>query len=507
MTVPLLPEASAAIHAAVYAARSGGLSKEPASSKTKERKEGRNGNFVCSPLSILLVFAVAMRGARGRTFEEMERLLPVQGVPALLRLTTYGSSGSLRAKEQQAGEPEVESEEGMRDLGTELDLVSRMYVDGRLASNSYFKSFRDELWQECTSGEAQMQQLPVQLIDCNKAGESAQEINAFVSEATRGHITKLVSADQITPATRLLLLSAAFFKGPWWKPFPKHGTTKCPFYALHFEDDQAAPQATGSKESQEERVKDSSDQLGAFAKEPEPRLTEQNVDMMHVLLESQSEFYFRVDDTVTAVGLPYRDSNYVMYVVQPNNPRHLGKLMRFKGEKSSTESFPTLDDVVRSMRESREEAEEVEAYVSLPRFALKGVDNHLDLIPLFVRLLKIKAPFDRELADFSGISGDQSLLMSAFIHQAEIEVDEEGTVASAATVAAIALKMAFRHKKRVEILINKPFAFQIRYHPPDETAAQEWESATQGTPVRETPVLGDYVLFTGCITDVLAAQQ
>ena len=45
-------------------------------------------------------------------------------------------------------------------------------------------------------------------------------------------------------------------------------------------------------------------------------------------------------------------------------------------------------------------------------------------------------------ADFSGITTKERLLIVAVVHQADIDVDEEGTEASAATAVMMARRLA-----------------------------------------------------------------
>jgi len=78
-------------------------------------------------------------------------------------------------------------------------------------------------------------------------------------------------------------------------------------------------------------------------------------------------------------------------------------------------------------------------------------------------LSELGAPlaFDKAKADFSGINDkEKDLYISKVIHQAVIEVNEEGTVAAAATASVIAVRMAVIERP-IEFKCDRPFLFTI----------------------------------------------
>jgi serpin B len=68
--------------------------------------------------------------------------------------------------------------------------------------------------------------------------------------------------------------------------------------------------------------------------------------------------------------------------------------------------------------------------------------------------------FDDELADFSGMTTQEKLFITAVLHEAYIAVDESGTEAAAAT-AVVAGVTAGRVTTPVTMVVDRPFLFVI----------------------------------------------
>ena len=69
--------------------------------------------------------------------------------------------------------------------------------------------------------------------------------------------------------------------------------------------------------------------------------------------------------------------------------------------------------------------------------------------------------FDGTLADFSGMNGKKELFINEVIHQAVVDVDEEGTEAAAATAVVMGVLSA-PSKRPIVVKIDRPFVFLIR---------------------------------------------
>jgi serpin B len=72
----------------------------------------------------------------------------------------------------------------------------------------------------------------------------------------------------------------------------------------------------------------------------------------------------------------------------------------------------------------------------------------------------MSAAFDRNAADFSGMTGKKDLFISKVIHKAFVAVDEEGTEAAAAT--AVVMETAGAAIENLVLVVDRPFIFIIR---------------------------------------------
>jgi serpin B len=224
-------------------------------------------------------------------------------------------------------------------------------------------------------------------------------INQWVKEKTGGKIEELIQPGSLNPATRLVLTNAIYFKGRWKTCFDKKKTEQAPFHLLNGETAE--------------------------------------VSMMRI----KGDYPYMEGDGFQALELPYEEDALSMVVFLPSAGPALGDL-----EKNCTpENLAAWCGGLRTM----------EVEVHLPRFK---ITHDLDLAAM-LESMGMKDAFSANLADFSGMTGDQSLFLSNVIHKAFVEVNEEGTEAAAATGAVMSLTMV---KEKKVFLADHPFLFFIR---------------------------------------------
>ena len=148
--------------------------------------------------------------------------------------------------------------------------------------------------------------------------------------------------------------------------------------------------------------------------------------------------YLRADG-YQAVLLPYQGSRLAMAIVLPDGP--LPALApRLAGGLGPLLAGATRQSVA----------------LSLPKFRQRA---GFGLIPV-LRQLGVEDAFTGA-ADFSGITPQERLFISAVVHQAYIDVDEQGTEAAAATAIGMRPMALRREPDPIRMVVDRPFLFAI----------------------------------------------
>ena len=249
-----------------------------------------------------------------------------------------------------------------------------------------------------------------QLNFARKAESCRKEINKWVEGKTNKKIKDLLPGGSVTAMTRFVLTNAIYFKGAWKYQFDKKDTTQMGFSVIG-----------GKRGVVIKRVP-------MMYQRAKVRVSGFNPASQHQLLE-----------------LPYEGDELSMVIVVP--PTH-NVFRTLEGAMSAAK----LDEFVAELRKYPSRA--VDVY--LPKFKLStSIDMQDKLERLGIRDL-----FDQSKADLSGITGYRGLSVGKAVHKAFINVDEEGTEASAATGIVINFRAS-----PDQFIVNRPFIYMIRHNP------------------------------------------
>ncbi|XP_064561454.1 leukocyte elastase inhibitor-like isoform X1 [Zonotrichia leucophrys gambelii] len=241
---------------------------------------------------------------------------------------------------------------------------------------------------------------------CDKA---RKEINQWVEEKTEGKIPDLLAEGSVDSMTKLVLVNAIYFKANWAEKFQEADTTDAPF-----------------RLNKNER---------------------RTVKMMYQ--KNKFNFGYVPEEKIRVLELPYDGRELSMIILLPDDTEEDSTGLQ-KMEKQLT--LEKLQEWTRP-----EHLYSADVHVRLPKFKLEeSYDLKSDLAAM--GLLDV---FDSGKADLSGMSGARDLFLSAVVHKAFVEVNEEGTEAAAATAGIAMLCMAIEE----DFNADHPFLFFIRHNP------------------------------------------
>ena len=245
-------------------------------------------------------------------------------------------------------------------------------------------------------------------VDFKSAPDSVRAtINEWVEKQTNDKIQNLLGPGTVTPLTRLILTNAIYFKAAWANQFNKNATEDKDFH-----------------------------------------LSEAKTVQVPTMYNGGSYYYVK-GPSFQALLMPYEKDEISMLILLPDDVGGLPAL-------EHSLSAGNLEKWMTSL------SYEHEVIVSLPRFK---ITQQFELSST-LKSLGMKTAFDPNSADFSGMTGDKSLVISAAIHKAYIDLDENGTEAAAAT--AVVMEMATAMQSRtpppppIYFTADHPFLFLIQ---------------------------------------------
>ena len=347
------------------------------------RVAAEGGNIGCSPYSVAAALAMARNGARGRTAQEMDRVLHAAG----LRQLNDGLGAVDAALEERSGR--VRRADG-----------SKATIELRVANSVWGQ--RGVTWQPpFLDALARSYGTGLRVVDYEAdAGGARDRINAWTADRTAGKIPHLLPERLLDELTRLVLVNALYLKAPWEHPFEEHRTGPEPF-----------TRANGSTVA------------------------------VPTMRASLSGARYARGDGWAAAELPYAGGALAMTVIRPDD------------------GLPALErglDGPGLARIDRALAPVPALDLRVPKWTFRTTLRLDDVLGQ----LGMPTAFDERTADFTGMTTDMPLHISAVQHETYVAVDEAGTEAAAATAVVVSTTAA--PSRPAELVLDRPFLFLIQ---------------------------------------------
>ena len=282
-------------------------------------------------------------------------------------------------------------------------------------ANAYMLRTANALWAEQTypflagyisAAEQHYGAKTTNLDFINKPEESRVTINTWVEDLTEDRIKDLLQPGTIDPLTRLVITNAIYFKGTWMKQFDQNKTTDADF-------------RTGTGKTVRVRMMERTDEDAIYG--------------------------YAETDILQALSMPYESGDgkdLSMLVLLPKTDD-----LSMVEESLNTSTLSLLHDSLKTRR----------VIVYFPKFVMETKYS----LPGVLSAMGMPTAFTRA-ADFSGMAGTKDLYIDDVIHQAFVEVNEEGTEAAAATAVVMRLSAMPLEETVPLFRADHPFIFLIQ---------------------------------------------
>lgn len=223
------------------------------------------------------------------------------------------------------------------------------------------------------------------------------QINNWVESQTNSKIKDLIKPGMLDSMTSLLLINAIYFKGNWTIRFEESNTRESDFWI----------------------------DPGASVKVP--------------MMTRLDHYKYMESDSIQMLEFSYKGNDLSMVVILPKSKNGLSTV-------EASFNMENLSSWLSGLKMHKVE-------VFLPKFKITGEFDLDDTLSS----LGMPDAFNRKTADFSGIGGTKNLFISSAIHNAYVEVNEEGTEAAGASsteLQTLSMPIVFQ--------ADHPFIFLIR---------------------------------------------
>jgi serine protease inhibitor len=221
--------------------------------------------------------------------------------------------------------------------------------------------------------------------------DNLSAINAWIDRQTNGKIKEIVSLGDFNANTILILLNAIYFRGVWKQQFNKADTKESPF------------------------------------------ILSEHKSKLHPMMSQSGTYDYFQNQNFQAIALPYSESDIHTIVFLPDDRDSLTDFLH----RLNFERF----------QEWRSQFLRMQGDLVLPRFTIEYEESLMDVF----KTLGLKIALSVS-ANYQNIA-NESIAISDIKHKALIEVNEEGTEASAAT--GVMMQRSLRQK--FSMVVNRPF--------------------------------------------------
>ncbi|MEX2285966.1 MAG: serpin family protein [Planctomycetaceae bacterium] len=343
-----------------------------------QQLRGREGNLFFSPSSLSIALAMTYGGAAGTTKAEMAKTLHftmpdeslhdgMQVFQAYLKAKGSGKRVRLKVANRLWGQQGYQ-------FRPEFLALTRNQYDAELASLDF----------------------------ASNPDQAARKINRWVAEHTENKITDVISSDQLSAETVLVLTNAVYFNSNWAKKFEANNTKDADFHISADETVQVP------------------------------------------LMFQKEKLRFAAIEELKLVQLAYLDESLSMIAILPDAIDGL----------PAVEARLTADN----LKKWTDALSQEEVKVFIPKFK---TTSQFDLSNT-LQAMGMKAAFEPGTADFSKMSDKQGgVFIDRVIHKAYVDVNEDGTEAAAVTYVSKAKSERPTGEPPV-FRADHPFIFLIR---------------------------------------------